>query len=199
MKKLLRFLGRLVRREDVIIVRQSKAQWEAQFNDGKWDRLEEGQPNTELLAKLIRKEKKNVPSLRVLDVGCGNGGLARLIAGDSGIAYTGIDISETAVTIARLAMPDGRFMAMDAENPSSDLDLFDRIVFNEVFFYIHPDRVLPRYRAHAAPDARVYISVVRSWRTPFVFHRIRRHLRIVETLCVAEGSLTWDVVVGHFL
>lgn len=199
MKKLLKFLKRVFQGEDVVLVKQSKAHWDAQFVDGKWDRLASGQRNTELLAKLVLEQRQDGTPLRVLDIGCGNGGLARLIAGESGIDYTGIDISETATHAAQEHTPTGQFRTVDAEHPPEDLGRFDVLVFNEVFFYINPDTTLPQYRSHATVGAKVFISVVRSWRTPFVFRRIRRHMHIEKYVRVADSSERWDIAVGRFI
>ncbi|MFI5260373.1 MAG: class I SAM-dependent methyltransferase [Candidatus Paceibacteria bacterium] len=198
MNKFSRFLGRMLHGEDVVMVRQSKDAWEHQFADGKWDRLTSGQQNTELLARVLLKQRRDGEILRVLDVGCGNGGLAFLIAGEPGIEYTGMDISETALATARQIAPRSRFIAADAEQPPAELGVFDALVFNEVFFYVNPDRALPLYRAYAAPLSRVLVSVVRSWRTPFVFRRLHRHLRVYKKFSVTDGVYHWDVVDSHF-
>lgn len=200
MKRFLKFLGRIFRGEDVVLVKQSKEHWDAQFADGKWDRLQEGQPNTAEIARLISDYANTKKGrIRVLDVGCGNGGLAFLIASEPSINYTGIDISENALAVAHTFVPSGRFIVADAEKPPSDIGFFDILVFNEVFFYINPDRALPQYRAHTAAGAYVFISVIRSWRTPFIFRRICRHLHIDKRFRIAGRLYQWDIAVGHFV
>lgn len=200
LKRIFGFMRRLFHGEDVVLVLQTKEQWDRQFVDGKWDRLQTGQPNTIELARLTsnyaRTKNGNV---RVLDIGCGNGGLARLLIEEKNITYTGIDISDTALKAARTIVPHGNFIATDAEQPPSDIGTFDVLVFNEVFFYVNPYRALPRYHLHATLDARVFISVVRSWRTPFVFHRIRRHLYIDTRFHISDGSHQWDIAAGHLI
>lgn len=196
----LRFFHRLFSGQDVILVRQTREEWERQFSVGTWDRLQEGQPNTIELARLIFDyAKKRGGTIRVLDVGCGNGGLARLLDKESGIAYTGIDISEMALAAARAAAPNARFIAADAEQSQpDDIGAFDALVFSEVLYYMNPDRVLPRYRLYATTNARVFISVLRFWRTPFIFHRIQRHLCIDARFRVADRARHWDMTIGHF-
>lgn len=198
--RVLGFLSRLFFGEDVVLVRQTKEQWERQFADGTWDRLQEGQPNTAELARLISEyaSTRGTP-VRVLDVGCGNGGLARLLCKEPGIAYTGIDISETALATARTVVPNAHFIAADAEHPPPGIGTFDVLVFNEVLYYMNPDRVLPRYRMYATVDARVFVSVVCFWRTPFIFRRIRRHLHIATRFRITDRSQQWDIATGHFL
>ena len=73
------------------------------------------------------------------------------------------------------------------------------LVFSEVLYYMNPDRVFPRYRRYAVAGARVFVSVVRFWRTPFIFHRIRRHLHIDEKFRIANSSHRWDIATGHFI
>jgi 2-polyprenyl-3-methyl-5-hydroxy-6-metoxy-1,4-benzoquinol methylase len=200
MSKLSTFLSRIIHGEDVVLVSRTKGQWERQFAEGKWDRLKEGQANTTLIAELISDyARARGETIRVLDVGCGNGGLARLVANMPGVDYTGIDLSETAIEAARAFVPKGTFLAADAEHPPEDLGVFDVLVFNEVFFYIDPDCVLPQYRSHVAPGAHVIVSVVRSWRTLFVFLRMRHALRIETRLRAADPEFRWDIAVGHLL
>lgn len=195
-----RFLRKVIRGDDPIMVRQSKDAWERQFADGKWDRLREEQPNTAKLARLVLNYAKSKnESIRVLDVGCGNGGLARIIAGDAAIEYTGVDIAPSAIVSAQEVAPSGTFIVDDAANPHQNLGLFNALVFNEVFYYLDPRTTLPRYRAHAARGARIYISVTRSWRTLFIFRRIRRHLCIDTRFRVSDRSHRWDIAFGHFL
>ncbi len=172
LKRISGFVHRFLRGEDVVIVQQTKEQWERQFATGKWDRLREGQPNT--------------------------AELARLLSAKSDIAYTGIDISEAAIKAARTLVPNGNFIVADAEKPPSDMGVFDVLVFNEVLYYMNPDRVLPRYHIHATKDAHILISVAHFWRTPFVFHRIRRHLCISTRFEVADISRRWNIAIGTY-
>lgn len=78
MSKLSKFVGRIFRGEDVVVVRQSKEHWDHQFMSGKWSRLTEGMPHTLFLAGLLLETFPN--GARVLDIGCGNGALAKLVA-----------------------------------------------------------------------------------------------------------------------
>lgn len=193
------FLRRFLSGEDVILVRQTKEQWEQQFAEGAWNRLQEGQPNTIELARLIRDcaNAKN-RRIRVLDVGCGNGGLARLIADT--VDYTGIDISASAVASARKLAPQGTFIAGDAMNPDTHLGVFDVIVFSELLYYLDPRIIVPRYRVHMNPGASIYISVVRFWRSWFIWRRIRSVLHIEHPISVRHpiSWQYWDIATGRF-
>jgi len=196
---------RILRGEDVILISQDASQWNRQFQAGRWDRLVTNQPNTDTIARILleevmdREDQKAQPS--VLDVGCGNGGLAKSVGIDmTRIQYLGIDISDTAIQKAQLNLPNARFRVCDATNPSTDLGSFDIFIFNEVLYYINPLEVLPRYALLARPDATVIISVIRSWRTPFIWQRIRSRMNLERTFSVdeIETSRCWDIAVGSF-
>lgn len=192
------FLRRLLFGEDVTLVRRTKEQWERQFAAGTWDRLQEGQPNTIKLARLIRDyaNAKN-RRIRVLDVGCGNGGLARIIADT--VDYTGVDISTSAIASARKFAPHGTFIAGDAMNPDTNLGVFDAIVFSELLYYLDPRIIVPRYRIHMNPGAPMYISIARFWRSWFIWRRIRSmlHIERPETVRHPISGQCWDIAIGR--
>lgn len=199
MDKLLRLIVRVLQGRDIILVSQTKAQWNRQFADGKWDRLEEGQANTMELARHILELAHLKGHLRVLDVGCGNGGLARCLTDDSRITYTGIDISDVALAAARKNGPRGHYVLADAGHPPPSLGVFDILVFNEVLFYIRPDEALAAYESHASVNALVLVSVIRSWRTPLLFRRIGRRITSRKRWSVADGEHVWDLMRGYYL
>lgn len=85
-----------------------------------------------------------LPSLRlpehfkVLDLGCGIGMMAGIFI-DSGAQYTGVDVSETALNIAREKYPKGNYLAANiADIPLHDK--YDVIVERTVFIHLVEDR-----------------------------------------------------------
>jgi SAM-dependent methyltransferase len=70
----------------------------------------------------------------VLELGCGNGELARRLASRSA-RYTGLDAVETALAAARKAVPNGRFVQdyLPCDLPGGDHDL---IVVSEVLYFL---------------------------------------------------------------
>jgi 2-polyprenyl-3-methyl-5-hydroxy-6-metoxy-1,4-benzoquinol methylase len=82
---------------------------------------------------------------RVLDLGCGNGSLCRVIK-DAGIQVEGCDTSEEGVQQARAAHPDIPFFCLSVydEPPSEWLGQFDIIVSTEVVEHLYDPRALPR-------------------------------------------------------
>lgn len=83
--------------------------------------------------------------MRVLDLGCGNGSLCRVIK-DAGIQVEGCDPSEEGVQQARAAHPDIAFFCLSVydEPPSEWLGQFDIIVSTEVVEHLYDPRALPR-------------------------------------------------------
>ncbi len=71
-----------------------------------------------------------------LEVGCGNGELARWIAPRCG-AYTGVDAVPKALEAARRAVPSGRFhqLFLPAELPAGPYDL---LLLSEVLYFLDP-------------------------------------------------------------
>ncbi|KFB09276.1 class I SAM-dependent methyltransferase [Nitratireductor basaltis] len=69
-----------------------------------------------------------------LEVGCGNGELARHLS-PACASYTGVDAVEIAVEAARRTVPRGRFLRsyLPAELPHGDYDL---IVLSEVLYFL---------------------------------------------------------------
>ena len=111
-----------------------KADWEGAFKGGYWDFLESkeegGRYNA--ISNLVKEFKNNA---KVLDVGCGKGVLYQYLRQTvSGIDYTGIDISESAVKAASERFPDVTFKAMDFDITTID-DKFDVIILNETLEY----------------------------------------------------------------
>ncbi len=66
------------------------------------------------------------PGERVLDSGCANGRLFRMLK-DKKIDYYGVDISERLIEIAKSAYPEAKFRLADALNLTFPSDFFDKV------------------------------------------------------------------------
>ena len=76
----------------------------------------------------------------VLEVGCGTGGLAHLLADEGRVRYRGFDFSPVAVDRARIRVGQQElFFVGDARKPESYAGLFDTIVCTEVLEHIDAD------------------------------------------------------------
>ena len=87
-----------------------------------------------------------VKARTVLDIGCGNGALAKEIAGH-GMTVTGMDSSESGIAEARRILPDARFHVMEIEEPPSKIAEgdFDAVVSTEVIEHLFAPRLLLRF------------------------------------------------------
>ena len=99
--------------------------------------------------------KSVVPSLagiRILDVGCGSGGLARLLA-EEGAEVTGIDPNPQAPTAARTLAPAARFEEASAEALPFEDAAFDVVLVVNALHHVPLD-AMDRALAEAARVAR---------------------------------------------
>ena len=99
--------------------------------------------------------KSVIPSLagiRILDVGCGSGGLARLLA-EEGAEVTGIDPNPQALTAARTLAPAARFEEASAEALPFEDAAFDVVLVVNALHHVPLD-AMDRALAEAARVAR---------------------------------------------
>jgi SAM-dependent methyltransferase len=98
--------------------------------------------------------------MRVLDAGCGIGYGAAMLHGAGASEVVGVDVSETAIEIARSRVPDGVWLEVAdlVDLPFPD-DQFDRIVCFEVIEHVdHPELVLDELARVLAPGGLLLIS-----------------------------------------
>ncbi|MCH2173992.1 class I SAM-dependent methyltransferase [Myxococcota bacterium] len=121
----------------------------------------------------------------VLDLGCGEGYVSRLIASQGAASIFGIDLSEEMVRTAQSSIPQdtGCEMAFAAGDVSEPISLprenFDRVVAVFLFNYLSRAQmiqVLGLARAHLAPGGRFVFTVphpcfpyMRPATAPFMF------------------------------
>jgi 2-polyprenyl-3-methyl-5-hydroxy-6-metoxy-1,4-benzoquinol methylase len=99
------------------------------------------------------------PIGRVLDVGCGEGEVDRLLRAEGATSLTGIEINERAAERARGVLDDLRIGAVE-EVLSSLSGSFDTICCYDVLEHlVDPATVLSGLRSVAAPGARLHVSV----------------------------------------
>jgi 2-polyprenyl-3-methyl-5-hydroxy-6-metoxy-1,4-benzoquinol methylase len=192
-------IRRLLSGEDIVPVRQTKEHWNSQYEKGAWDRLTYGQPNTEFIADYIIEQAKRGEAISVLDVGCGNGGLARLLSEQVNISYCGLDISPTAIETAQSFHPHAKFIVSEAMTPPETLGTFDIIVFNEVVYYFEPADLIGRYKLHARPGTVILVSIVRTWRSWFIWSRVGHVVRIETKRTLKDEAHVWDIAIASYI
>lgn len=132
------------------------------------------------VVNLIPKLEKNA---KVLDLGCGNGVLLTALPDD--VIYTGIDISQTLIDIAKNTHPNSNFIKADLldANTWKDLGKFDLIVALAVFHHLpNPDDhdfLLKQMKKHLNPNGAILISNWRLLQPKFdEFRTDEKHLTI---------------------
>ena len=103
----------------------------------------------------------------LLDVGCGTGEHARLLASLHAFSVDGLDLSPDFLRIARAKHPAGRFFEADMSNFRLP-DRYDAILclFSSIGYLTTLDRVeqaLRCFRKHLEPDG---VLIVEPWFTP---------------------------------
>ncbi len=98
-------------------------------------------------------------TIRVLDVGCGNGALCgRLVS--RGYDVTGIDLSESGIAIATAAYPSARFSVVNAADDYCEalgVPPFDVVVSTEVIEHVYQPRSMVRSCLRALKECGLLI------------------------------------------
>jgi ubiquinone/menaquinone biosynthesis C-methylase UbiE len=114
------------------------------YNEGwefKWDDMKTYGPFSRHLRRIIKKMIRPLDFKSVLDVGCGQGSFLKELQTEfPNIRAHGIDISRTAVELARKRMPNGQFYVVDITETFLD-DICDLVVCSEVLEHIPDDLV----------------------------------------------------------
>ncbi len=136
----------------------------ADLYDMLYSTLKDYEGEAQALGRVLRRAN---PACRtILDVGCGTGEHARLLAAD-GFAVDGLDLDPAFVRIASAKHPEGRFFEADM----ADFDLeprYDAVtcLFSSIAYLKTLDRVrsaLRCFREHLAPGG---VVVVEPWLPP---------------------------------
>src|SRR5690242_7849478 len=92
---------------------------------------------------------------RVLDLGCGSGRPVAQHMADHGLRVTGLDSSQTMISLCRSRLPDHEWIVGDMRSLSLDRR-FDGILAWDSFFHLNHDdqrRMFAVFAEHAAPGA----------------------------------------------
>jgi len=167
------------RRSDGLL--QSEQTWEAQYAAGKWDFLAELSELSRfsILAGYICHLK---PGAAVLDTGCGQGALLRRLPADSYSRYVGIDLSASAIAVARKQQGErSTFLAADCDDYFPE-ERFDVMVFNEVLCCLRdPLGTVERYVHSLNSGGLILVSLCTAARgSATILWRLRRAYDTVD-------------------
>lgn len=90
--------------------------------------------------KRISSVTRNIPSdaKKILDAGCGEGHLFGFISSRfPGADYTGVDVTDVALSSARSRYPQTSFKKMDITNLDFEDNVFDAVLLTEVIEHIY--------------------------------------------------------------
>ncbi len=173
------------RRSDGLL--QSAQTWEAQYAAGRWD----------FLAQLSELSRFSVlagyiwqlrPGGSVLDIGCGQGVLARRLPNSAYSRYVGIDLSGSAIAVAQAQQPERTsFLATDCEDYSPS-EQFDVMVFNEVLCCLRdPLRTVERYTRSLNPGGLLLVSMCTAGRgSATILWRLKRAYATVDEVRITH-------------
>lgn len=174
----------------------ARSSWDEQYASGAWDYLHSVREAARY--GVIVGYCRNLSSCgAVLDVGCGDGLLQRLLF-PCYSTYLGIDLSELAIAHARagaagaantsFAQADGR----EYVPPPGDFDL---VIFNECLYYFpQPIEVVRRYQRHLRDTGAIIVSNVISRRSRLARAQLAAGYRQLDRVTLAsDEGVSWDL------
>ena len=170
--------------------------WDRQFLDGSWkwlDSIDEF-AHYMVIAGYVRFL---FASPTILDVGCGQGRLAELLAPFSFERYLGIDLSAEAIKRARRrSVTHARFRVADM-NEWNPPGRFSVIVFCESLNYaLHPVSTLVRYARALERDGAIIASLYRHRNHVRIWKNAARYFRTADsTTVINPKGAAWDIQV----
>ena len=141
--------------------------WNDAYRHGRWSYLRE-LPELGHYSVIAGYVCVTTPTGAILDIGCGEGLLCRVLPPVPTLDYTGIDLSSTAINIARTtcAAPGRRFICTDFGAYQPD-QRWNAVIFNESLYYAaSPRATLERYASFLKPQGVFIISMYLPRRAP---------------------------------
>jgi len=173
--------------------RVEPAEFNRRFDSGAYDRLED--PMERARFSLIVGHRDVLDAGSILDVGCGQGVLAKRLHRAGYERYVGLDISEVAIERASRKTPDlrNRYIAADVMDFATD-EKFDLIVFNECLYHMEDPAASVRHcLAFLAAGGHVSISMYDTIRSRAVWPLLDMLETIEATEILQRRHARWTV------
>ncbi len=174
--------------------------FDREYDSGHWDLLfgEAELPRNRVLLDFV---VSLAPRPAVLDIGCGSGRLAQLLAPHRPSRYVGLDLSSAGLRRARaLGLAGCEFIAGDFETwRPTGTDTFDTIIFNESIGYARdPRSTLRAFAPYLRPNGLILVSYFRSGNHRALWQRIAACFTVARECTVrnARGQ-AWDIRALH--
>ena len=174
-----------------LFLKTKQHRWDKEYRQGKWEFLHSLSElgHNSILAGYARF----LGAKSVLDVGCGNGHLSRLLSHID--FYAGIDISPVALAQLKKLMHgdfDYQLIEADFDNFSPKNFKVDLVVFNESLYYSkNPYKTLQSYVHVLNPEGRIAISMFENSRASLVWEAVDKLFETIDMTSVTLGDKTW--------
>lgn len=169
------------------------AEFDRLFDAGAYDRLAGASERARF--SLIVGHRDVLDAGRILDVGCGQGVLAKRLGRAGYQRYVGLDISKVAIEQARQAVPNPRnsYIVSDIMAFTTG-EQFDLIVFNECLYHMEdPAAAIRHGLAFLAPGGHISISMYGTARSRAVWRLLDMLETVEATDIVQRRQARWTV------
>ena len=186
------------------IVKQDRAAWEQEYQEGKWENLANS-PDFARYKVIAGWIHSFGPSMSLLDVGCGHGVMLQHLDLERIGQFTGLDIAQSALDAIQPKRPQDRYVCGPIEEfkPSQTWDV---ILFNEVLYYLHdPVAPLRQFEKCLSPKGFFVISMHKK-SNPLAFNNkcLRKVRRFVHSsgyemldgveICRLASKTAWELL-----
>jgi 2-polyprenyl-3-methyl-5-hydroxy-6-metoxy-1,4-benzoquinol methylase len=193
-----RAIGKLRRGEKLFVQIRGRDAWEKDYREHKWDQLisksaEAG--NLAVIAHMLAFALRK-PQSRLLDVGCGNGVLLKLLQGlRLEVDYLGTDISAESLAQLNSQFPDAKTLCADMANVDEVPGRFDVVVINECLFHAEYAKVIEAYRHKVGPDGFMIVSMVQNPGRTFIWRAIAKRMNEIMSFTIRNDRVkhVWTV------
>lgn len=174
----------------------SRECWDDQYRTGRWRFLAD-LPELARYSLLVGYLRRLKFGGAFLDIGCGEGLLAKHLGPDSYGYYFGVDVSAAAIAQASLLVnAQTRFVCADAESFVPDR-LFDAVIFNECLYYFHdPLETFERYTRALKPGGIALMSNYSASSRAMAFvQRLKARYPLLDESSAAHDTHSWSCIV----